>query len=273
MNHPFRALSLTLALILILIWAIPSNPLLPPGGTGPKSNTLDEIKRRGYLLWGSDAEGGAPYVFPAPKDPSRLIGFEVDLAEAIAKELGVKARQFQNAWDSLIPGLERGDFDIALNGIEITAQRAERVIFSRPYYVYTEQLVVRKGETGVKGLDDLKGKKVGTLSGAVAQDILQGIGGVDIRIYSGQVEPYEDLALGRLDAVLLDLPIAVYYARPNPKLSFEGPPAGEGFYGIAIRKGDEGLKEAVDDAIDKLLRTKEDNTTPGPEDYHPTCHQ
>lgn len=248
MKHLFRTLSLTLGLIIILIWVTPSNP---------KSDTLDKITRQGYLRWGSDAEGGAPYVFPDPKDPSRLIGFEVDLAEAIAKELGVKARQSQNAWDSLIPALVRGDFEIVLNGIEITPQRAARVLFSRPYYVYTQQLVVRKDETRIKGLEDLKGKRVGTLSGAVAQDILKGIGGVDVRIYSGQVEPYEDLALGRLDAVLLDLPIATYYAKPNPGLRFEGPPVGEGFYGIAIRKGDDGLKKAVDNAIDKLLRTGE----------------
>lgn len=219
-----------------------------------KPSTLDKIKKRGYLLWGSDAEGGAPYVFPDSTDPSKLIGFEVELADAIAAELGVKARQVQNAWDSLIPALERGDFDIAMNGIEITPQREARILFSIPYYVYTEQLVVRKEENSIKGLSDLKGKSVGTLSGTVAKDMLEGIGGVDIRIYPGQVAPYEDLAIGRIDAVLLDLPIAAYYGKPNPKLKFTGPPAGEGLYSIAVRKGDDELKQALDRAIDKLLR-------------------
>lgn len=236
-----------LGLAVLFLWSTPQS----------SGSSIERIKKRGYIVWGSDAEGGAPYVFPDPKDPSRLIGFEVDLANAIARELGVGARQAQNAWDSLIPALKRGDCDIVMNGIEITGQRQAEVLFSVPYYVYTEQLVVRKEETGIQGIGDLKGRKVGTLSGAVAQTMLEEIGGVDVRIYPGQVEPYEDLALGRLDAVLLDLPIAAYYAKPNPKLRYAGPPVGEGFYGIAIRKGEPDLKEEIDLVISWLIETGE----------------
>ncbi|MDA8092146.1 MAG: ABC transporter substrate-binding protein/permease [Nitrospiraceae bacterium] len=233
---------------IIIYAAVPSKP---------KEGTLDKIKKRGHLLWGADAEGGAPYAFPDPKDPSELVGFEVDLAQSIARELGVKAVESQNAWDSLIPALERGDFDFAMNGIEITEKRKERVLFSQPYYIYTEQLVVRKDENSIKSVNDLKGRTVGTLSGTVAQDILMGMRGVNVKIYSGQVEPYQDLALGRLDAVLLDLPIAAYYARPNPKLKFAGPPVGEGLYAIAIRKNDVQLKKKLDEVLAKLYRTGE----------------
>ncbi len=232
-----------------------STVLLLLAVTSYAANNIEKIQERGYLLWGSDAEGGAPYIFPDPKTPSEMVGFEVDLAEEIAKELGVKARQAQNAWDSLIPALMRGDSDIAMNGIEITPQREKEVLFSRPYYVYTEQLVVRKDEETIKSVNDLKDKKVGTLSGTVAQDILMKMGGVDVKIYAGQVEPYEDLAIGRLDAVLLDLPIAAYYAKPNPKLKYAGQPVGEGFYAIAIRKGDEELKARIDNILERLVNT------------------
>lgn len=244
MRHYLRIFSLLLGLGLLLYWTAPS--VSRPGA-------LEEIRERGYLLWGSDAEGGAPYIFPDPKDPSKLIGFEVDLAAAIARELGVTAKQSQNAWDSLIPGLQRGDYDIAMNGIEVTPQRKQEVLFSMPYYVYTEQLVVRKDERRIQGIEDLRGMKAGTLSGTVAQDILTGLGGVDVRIYPGQVEPYEDLAIGRIDAVLLDLPIAAYYGKPNPRLRYAGKPVGEGFYGIAVRKGDADLQKAMDGIIAKLL--------------------
>jgi polar amino acid transport system substrate-binding protein len=248
MRRLFRIGSLAAGLIIIF-----SLPLFSQS----KNASLEKIKERGHLIWGSDAEGGAPYVFPDPKDPSKLIGFEVDIAQAIAKALGVDARQAQNAWDSLIPALERGDFDIAMNGIEITPQRKDKVLFSYPYYIYTEQLVVRKEEKRISDIRDLKGKKVGTLSGTTAQDILNGIGGVDVKIYSGQVEPYEDLALGRIEAVLMDLPIAAYYAKPNPKLRYQGQPLGEGFYGIAIREDDKELKEAMDEILRELLKTGE----------------
>ncbi len=244
MERFLRMSSLLLGLCVLLYWAAPS---------ASKPGALEEMRKRGYLLWGSDAEGGAPYIFPDPKDPERLIGFEVELAAAIARELGVTAKQAQNAWDSLIPGLQRGDYDIAMNGIEITPQRKQEVLFSVPYYVYTEQLVVRKDEDRIQGVEDLRGLKAGTLSGTVAQDILMGLGGVDVKIYAGQVEPYEDLAIGRIDAVLLDLPIAAYYGKPNPKLRYAGRPVGEGFYGIAMRKGDADLQRAINEILAKLL--------------------
>ena len=243
-----RVISLLLGLGLLIYWALPARS----GGSG-----LDRIQKRGYLLWGSDAEGGAPYVFPDPKDPSRLVGFEADLADAIARELGVTARQAQNAWDSLIPALERGDSDVVINGIEITPQRREKVLFSAPYYIYTEQLVVRKDETRIQELNDLRGRKVGTLSGAVAQEILTKAGGIDVKIYPGQVEPYEDLAIGRIDAVLLDLPIAAYYGKTNPRLKFAGSPLGEGYYGIALRKDDDELRRRIDGILAKLLSSGE----------------
>lgn len=217
------------------------------------ASIIQKIKERGELLWGADAEGGAPYVFPHPDEPSRLAGFEVEIAEILAHELGVKQRMVQNSWDSLIPALERGDFDIAMNGIEITPQRSQRILFSIPYYIYSEQLVVRSNETEITSINDLKGKKVGTLSGAVAMKMLEDIGGVNIKVYSGVVEPYEDLALGRLDAVLLDLPIAVYYAKPDRRLKFAGEPVGKGYYGIAIRKENVELKHAIDDILRKII--------------------
>ncbi|HWU39478.1 MAG TPA: ABC transporter substrate-binding protein, partial [Candidatus Acidoferrum sp.] len=130
--------------------------------------------------------------YPDPKDPSKLIGFEVEIADAIAKQLGVKAELIQTAWDSLIPALERGDYDMAMNGIEILPERQKRVLFSRPYYVFTLQLMVRKEEDRIRSIHDLAGKKVGTLAGAVAHDRLEKIGGVDIRSYSA-AWPYEDL--------------------------------------------------------------------------------
>ena len=229
---------------------------MPSSSAAASPSALDTIKARGALLWGSDSEGGAPYVFPDPKDPAKLIGFELDIAEAIAKRLGVKAQLVQTAWDSLIPALDRGDYDIAMNGIEIIPEREKRVLFSRPYYVYTLQLMVRKDEKRIKNIHDLSGMKVGTLAGAVAHDMLTNIGGVDIRSYSA-AWPYEDLALGRLDAVFLDTPITVYYGKPDARLKYAGPPEGEGVYGIAMRKSDVELKNFIDSVIDQMLRTGE----------------
>ncbi|HUI46344.1 MAG TPA: ABC transporter substrate-binding protein/permease [Nitrospirota bacterium] len=221
-----------------------------------RPSTVDKIKKRGVLLWGCDIAGGAPLAFPDPKDPSKLVGFEADIAEAIARDLGVRARVVQTEWGSLIPALERGDYDIAMNGIEIIPERLKRILMSRPYYAYTLQVVVRKDEERTKGLADLRGKTVGTLAGTTADGLLKNIGVEDIRSYS-EAWPFEDVALGRLDAAFLDTPIAIYYAKPDRRLRFAGTPVGEGYYGIAIRKEDQDLKRLIDASIDKLLRTGE----------------
>ena len=95
---------------------------------------LAAVKARGELRWGADAQGGAPYVFQDPMEPNRLIGFEVDLAEALAAKLGVRARPVLGPWDSLLELLARGDFDVALNGIEVAEEKKRVCVLSRPYY-------------------------------------------------------------------------------------------------------------------------------------------
>jgi polar amino acid transport system substrate-binding protein len=216
-------------------------------------DALQAIRKRGTLRWGADAEGGAPYVFPDPADPNRLIGFEYDLADAFAAKLGVKAQMVQNSWDGLVPALERGNFDIILNGLEITGEHRQQINMSRSYYAYAQQIVVRKTTEGIKQLEHLTGKSVGVLVASAAQRILETAGGSDIRSYPGNVESFRDLANGRIDAVLLDLPIALYYAKTDPVLKLAGEPFAPGYYGIGIRKEDKSLLEAMNRAITELM--------------------
>jgi polar amino acid transport system substrate-binding protein len=244
------------ALVLAALMGCMALPGLLAHDAAAADSTIDRIKQRGVLLWGSDSEGGAPYVFPDPKNPDKLIGFEIEIVEAVARDMNVRQQLVQTAWDSLIPALDRGDFDMAMNGLEIIPERRRRVLFSRPYYAYTLQLVVRKEEQDIRSIRDLRGRKVGTLAGAVAHEILRKVGGVDIRSYSA-AWPYEDLAVGRIDAAFLDTPIAAYYGRPDPRLKYAGPPESGGFYGIAFRTTDTGLKQAVDESLERMLRTGE----------------
>lgn len=209
------------------------------------------------LRWGADAEGGAPYIFKDPKNPSENIGFEVDLVQALARELGRPIEFQQYEFDSLVQGLDRGDLDFAMNGLERTPDRAQRVRFSKPYYVYRLQLVTRAGETRFQDLDELKriGGIVATLGDTAASRLLDEKQIVS-QIYNGQAEPYQDLELGRVDAVLMDSPIAVYYARPNTRLQFAGQPFAEGYYAIAFPKSgaaESDLPDQVDAALARLI--------------------
>src|SRR6185295_11568959 len=80
-------------------------------------SALERVRQAGVLRWGGDVQGGEPYVFEDPDHPGQLIGFEVELADAIARELGVRAEFVQNDWANLVPSLQRGSFDVAMNGL------------------------------------------------------------------------------------------------------------------------------------------------------------
>ena len=226
-----------------------------PGGLRAADH-LKEIQKRGVLLWGADAEGGAPYVYPDPQRPERLVGFEVELAEALAAKLGVKARMVQNQWDQLIPALERGNFDIVLNGLELTAENQARIAMSRPYFVYAQQIVTRRETSGLEAIGDLKGKPVGVLSSSVAQRLLEQMGAADLRVYPGNVESIRDLKARRIEAAVMDLPIAIFYAKSDPALKFSGQAFAPGYYGIGLRKEDLTLLAALNLAIEDLVADK-----------------
>jgi polar amino acid transport system substrate-binding protein len=213
---------------------------------------LETIKSSGVLRWGADAEGGAPYIYPDQQKPEQLTGFEFDLANALAAKLGVKSQMVQNQWDQLIPALQRGNFDIILNGLEITAENRQRIAMSEPYYVYAQQIVTLAKTPGMEKLEDLKGRRVGVLSSTVAQRLVAGLGGVDVRIYPGNVESFRDLKADRIDAVVLDLPIAIFYARPDPDLKLSGPPFAPGYYGIGVLQEDATLLASLNVAIAQL---------------------
>jgi polar amino acid transport system substrate-binding protein len=209
-----------------------------------------EAKARDELGWGGDLQGGEPYVYESPTQPGVIIGFEVDIAEALAKELGLRAKFHQNDWSNLIPSLERGDFDVILNGLEDTPARRSRLRLSRPYFVYGETLAVRKG-SALRSLDELSGRRIGTLNQTVAQELLVAHH-ADVVLYEGQQEPYMDLAHGRVEGVLLDHVIADRYGCPLPELYCVPQDLARGSYVIGLRPSDADLADRVDAALNAL---------------------
>ena len=205
----------------------------------------------GTFSWGGDAEGGAPYQFPDPRDPEKIVGFEVDIAAALGKRLSLQPRFVQQQWDGLVPGLERGEYDAIIAGLEITEERQKKIHFSSPYYYSTLSMTVRLDETRIRAAEDLSRKTVGTLKASLAERYLNGLGEVDVKTYDNQAHPYIDLLLGRLDAVVMDTPIALYYAyspqvRNVELTSVKFPIA------IGIRNEDTKLLSAVNAALDQM---------------------
>src|SRR3954463_4976291 len=113
------------------IGALPLLFVLPASG-------LSRIRAQGEVRWAGDLQGGEPYVFRDPRDPSKLVGFEKEIADALGARLGRRPVFVQNDWSNLVPWLERGDFDIILNGLEDTPALRERISMSRPYLEFAE---------------------------------------------------------------------------------------------------------------------------------------
>ena len=243
-------------LLLVLLVGCPMGDTSLNTG-GKQDASLERVQKAGVLVWGADVVADIPYVYEDPKHPGSYIGFEMEIANAIARQLGVQVKIVSKAWDTLIPELQRRSFDMVMNGIEDTEERQKIVLFSDPYFVYTQQITVRKGTTGVNSLEDLKGKKVATLSGTAAEDILRDTPGIQVIASPDNTYAYLDLQEGRVDAVLMDTPIAAAYVTPNPKLKNVGEHLGEGRYVAAFRMEDKTLRDAVNRVLETLKKNGE----------------
>ncbi len=207
------------------------------------------------LRWAADPNSNAPYAFYSKgKD---LIGFEYEIINAVANRLGRPAEFVQNDWNGLIPGLQRGLYDCVIAGIEITPDKTEQVAFSAPYYFTFEQFVGRRGTPSIASLEQLRDRKIGTLDQTAALRMLEETPGVIVKTYDQELSAYEDIVNGRLFGVLLDYPIAKYYAAPNPALELSGPAFGQISYGIAINKNNGPLKSEIDAALGDIIRSGE----------------
>jgi polar amino acid transport system substrate-binding protein len=214
------------------------------------ADALDRVRAAGTLRWCGDLQGGEPYVFQDPAGGDGIVGFEVEIADAVAHRLGARAAFVQNDWQMLVAALERGDCDVVLNGLEVTPARAGRVRFSRPYYRFGLTLVVRRADAArYRSLADLRGRRVATLGGSLAHDVVQDAA-VEVVLHEGVEEPYVDLEQGRVDGVVLDHVIAARYgARPALQAVAD---VGGGVYAMALRPADADLADAVDHALGEL---------------------
>lgn len=151
-------------------------------------------------------------------DNKQIVGFDVDMIHAICKEVGLEA-EFRNvAWDGIFAGVAAGSYDLVASGVTITPERQKAFLFTEPYYNVSQIIVMQNGQTA-KGFEDLKGKKVGGQIGTTGVFVAQKCGvEFTLREYDDVGLAMQDLVNGRIDAVVCDSPVALYYA--NKKEGF-----------------------------------------------------
>jgi His/Glu/Gln/Arg/opine family amino acid ABC transporter permease subunit len=160
------------------------------------------------LRWAGDPEGGAPFVEADPAHPEQIVGLDVEIAGVIARGLGRTPEFLNVTFTSIDQSIARGDAEIGLSGIEDTPARRTTLAVTVPYYEFREVLSVRDADAArYRTLADLRGRRVATLGGTIAFEILlraEREFGITAISYDDDVHPFSDLTIGRVDAVLLD---------------------------------------------------------------------
>jgi polar amino acid transport system substrate-binding protein len=214
-------------------------------------DSWQKVKDNGLVICAVD--GLLPYSSSDAGTP----GFEVEIAQALAKELGVALKHEWVSWDGLIPALTSRRCDAIVNGMFITPEREKVISFSRPYYGSGETILVRKDNASIKGLADLKGKKTGVLAGSVTVNELEKKGVGPLAVYPDQNTIIIELNNGRIDAAYLEAPSAAWALQKdkslNVKLVEEYVPEERFDAAVGLRKSDAALKARVDNAVAKLV--------------------
>ena len=189
----------------------------------------------------------------------KVVGFDVDMINAIGKISGFQADVKSTAWDGIFAGLAAGDYDGVLSSVTITDERKATMDFSTPYLNAGQVIIVPKTTKNVSKPTDLAGKVVGVQISTTGDIAVGKIAGVkDKKTYDDIGLAVEDLTIGRLDAVVVDSPTAAGYVLQNDKykakLQIVGVPFTEEYYGIAVKKGNSNLLGLINKGLAVIMK-------------------
>ncbi|HLR80734.1 MAG TPA: glutamine ABC transporter substrate-binding protein [Bacillota bacterium] len=189
------------------------------------------------------------------KEDGEYVGFDIDLIYAIAEEAGFEINFETTNFDGIIPGLQTGQFDIAIAGIGITEERTKTIDYSDPYYESGLQIAVSIDNDTINSLEDLEGKTIATRLGSTsAAFIEENIDDAEMNQYEQLDQAYLAVENGSVDAILYDAPNVAYYIQTEGEdtLKMVGDLYQAENYGIAITKGKDELVEAINEALKTL---------------------
>jgi ABC-type amino acid transport substrate-binding protein len=210
-------------------------------------NTLEE----GKLLMGSDTTYPP---FESIGDDGKPEGFDVDIAMELADRLGLELEVVTTAWEGIIPGLKTDKYDIIMSAMTITDERLAEINFSDPYIDSNQSIAVKKGTTDITSADDLAGKVVGVQVDTTGQFTAEEIAGIaEIRKYDTILLAFQELELGRIDAIMNDFPVNAYLSKIRGQTEVVATVVTDEQYGIGVKKGNNELLDAVNMALADMM--------------------
>ena len=209
-------------------------------------SALERVRQSGELRIGTDAT----YPPFETAEGGQYTGFDIDLGTAIARELGVKPRFVNAAFDGIFPALQNGTFDVVMSSVTITPERSASMLFSDPYYDSGQLIVVNQDRQGIATPDDLKGKTVGVQINTTAQFDLEKKEGVKVAKYNTIDLALLDLRNRTIEAVVIDAPVAKYMiVQSFHDLKTVGRRFTDEKFGIALGQSSNDLRRAINAAL------------------------
>ncbi|CAG7638578.1 transporter substrate-binding domain-containing protein [Paenibacillus allorhizosphaerae] len=220
------------------------------GASASKDDVLQKIAGSKTLAVGLDATF-KPFEY---KSGDKFDGFDVDLIQTVAKELGADKVDFVDTeFKGLVPGLQAKKFDIIASAMYITDERKQTIDFSDTYFPGGLSIMVKKDNESIKGLQDLKGKKVSVQIGTKSVKFLEdNVKDVQLVKVEKNTEMFLELETGKVDAVVTGLPAAKTYTKEKGTTKVLPDTLTEEYYGYGIRKENAEFKNAVNAALKKV---------------------
>ena len=185
-------------------------------------------------------------------EDGKIVGFDVELMEEIAKLMGKEIEWKNIAFDGLLPALQAKKLDVIIAGMTATEERKKFVNFSETYYTSNQMILISKENPVVESFDKLAGHNVGVILGYTGDIAVSAIDGVKVQRYNGAAEAIMALKAKKVDAVVLDSEPAKNYVAQNKGLVLADADAEQEEYAIAVRKNDKALLEKVEKALSEI---------------------
>ena len=204
------------------------------------------------------ATEGAYPPFNNVNSKGELVGFDVDIAKTLCKALRVKCKLVAQDWDGILPGLVANKYDAVIASMSITPERQQIVDFAGPYYSNHLRMVAPTG-TAISSMADLDGRILGAQRATVAAQWAEdNVRGGEVKLYDTQTAAYSDLESGRVHVLISDVYPAHDWLQTVSGYEFVGPRIDiDDKIGIAVRKGETELREALNKAIEEIRRNGE----------------
>ena len=216
-------------------------------GCGAKGKTLAEVKEAGKLVIATSPD------FPPFEslEGNDVVGIEVDIMKLVCQELGVECEFVQMDFDSVLIGIQAAKYDCAMSGITVTPDREKNMLFTDPYYV-AAQVIVVKSDSAIASKADLAGKKISVQTGTTAESGCQDEG-LDIESFQANADAKAALTTGRVDAWVVDNLTALQMVEEGDGLKILSENMTEEPYAFAFAKGSEDLVAEITAIVNKLV--------------------